>query len=47
MKIWLLRVLIVSAIGACVYYNRRPPLGDQPLPAADDTVERVGAAAGP
>jgi hypothetical protein len=47
MKVWLFRALVMSAIGAYVYYSRKPAARDQPPPVAGDTVEPVGAAAGP
>ena len=47
MRVWLLRAMVVSAIGAYVYYSRKRLAVDGPRPAAGDAVERVEAAAGP
>jgi hypothetical protein len=47
MKVWLLRALVASAIGAYMYYNRKLTVGAQLRPVADDTVGRVGTTAAP
>ena len=45
MKVWLLRALILVAIGA-YYYNRKGPAGDRSMPPTADRGEPIGAAAG-
>jgi hypothetical protein len=46
MNIWLWRALVVSAIGAYLYYKRTPPASEESSSTADETAQRAGTAAG-